>query len=93
MSNQVIRALARKYRKVKKGVGRIMAGEILEYEAKTILNQGRTEGRREGRMEGRRDEIFESVLEGDYGVKRGAQKLNVSVSQFEKMMDEYLKNM
>lgn len=30
--------------------------------------------------------------EGDYDVKRGAQKLNVSVSEFEKMMEEYLRN-
>ena len=45
-------------------------------------------GREEGRMEGRKREIFESIQEGDYDVKRGAQKLNVSGSEFEKMMEE-----
>ena len=29
-----------------------MGGKILEYEAKTIMNEGRTEGRREGLKEG-----------------------------------------
>ena len=38
--------------------------------------------------EGRYSEIFSSVQEGDYGVKRGAEKLNMSVSEFEKKMQE-----
>ena len=31
-------------------------------------------------------EVFMSVQEGDYGIVRGAQKLNLSVEEFEKEM-------
>ena len=46
------------------------------------------EGRHEGRQEGRYREVFSSVQEGGYGVERGAQKLHLSVSEFEKKMQE-----
>lgn len=52
MSDTVIKHLAAKYKKVRKGVGESMGGKVLEYEAKDILNRGRDEGRREGRAEG-----------------------------------------
>ena len=32
--------------------------------------------------------MFSSVQEGDYGVERGAQKLQLSVAEFEKKMQE-----
>lgn len=53
MSDTVIKHLAAKYKKVRKGVGESMGGKVLEYEAKDILNRGRAEGRDEGRREGR----------------------------------------
>ena len=37
---------------------------------------------------GRYSEVFSSVQEGDYGVERGAEKLNMSVPEFEKKMQE-----
>ena len=46
----------------------------------------REEGREEGLARGRKTEVFVSVQEGDYGVVRGAQKLNLSVEEFEKEM-------
>ena len=42
----------------------------------------------QGRNEGQYREVFSSVQEGDYGVERGAQKLHLSVSEFEKKMQE-----
>lgn len=49
MSKKVIRSLlGDKYPKVRKGVEEAMGGQILEYEAKTILNRGKAEGRLEG---------------------------------------------
>lgn len=48
--------------------------------------EGKIEGKIEGRAEGRIEEIFNSVQEGDYSVERGAQKLNLSVEQFEEKM-------
>ena len=37
--------LAKKYSKVREGVGAIMGGKILDYPAKQALNQGRAEER------------------------------------------------
>lgn len=48
MSGKVLEHIAKKYGAVKKGVGSIMGGKILEYEAKTIKEEGREEGREEG---------------------------------------------
>jgi hypothetical protein len=52
MSNSVVDSLARKYEHVRKGVGNVMGGIILDTQAKRILNQGREEGRAEGLEEG-----------------------------------------
>ena len=38
--------------------------------------------REEGRQQGREREIFLSVQEGDYGIKRGAEKLGISEEEF-----------
>ena len=39
MTNHVLALIAKKYQKVRKEVGGIMRGKILEYEAKTIRNE------------------------------------------------------
>ena len=52
MSNIVIESLAVKYEKIKKGIGGIMGGKVLDYEAKTIFRSGREEGREEGMKNG-----------------------------------------
>ena len=51
-----------------------------------LREEGREEGLAEGIEKGRKTEVFVSVQEGDYGVARGAQKLNLSVEEFEKEM-------
>ena len=43
--------LLKKYSKLEEGLGVVMGGKILDYEAKDILNQGRAEGREEQRAE------------------------------------------
>ena len=50
--------------------------------------EGRKEGHKEGRKEGRMQEVFLSVQEGDYGVRRGAEKLGISEEEFERLMVE-----
>ena len=52
MSNKVVEHLAKKYNSIREGVRSVMGGKVLEYEAKTIRNEGRKEGREEGREEG-----------------------------------------
>lgn len=53
-----------------------------EYEAgmKTATEQGMAQGRQH--------EIFASVQEGDYSPERGAEKLNISIDEFQKRMLE-----
>lgn len=48
MSNKVAEHIAEKYDCVKEGVKFAMGGRVLEYEAKTIRNEGIREGIREG---------------------------------------------
>ncbi len=57
MSKKVLEHLADKYENVKKGVGLVMGGRILDYEAKTIKNEGLREGKSEGRKEAARNLI------------------------------------
>ena len=44
MSNKVLEHIAKKYDAVRKGVKSVMGGKVLEYEAKTIRNEGLEEG-------------------------------------------------
>ena len=52
MTNKVASNLAGKYDKVKKGLGDLMGGQVLDFEAKRIRDESRLEGIREGRLEG-----------------------------------------
>ena len=52
ISSIVLDAIAAKYENIKKEVDVIMGGEVLDYPAKRILNQGRKEGLELGRSEG-----------------------------------------
>ena len=59
---------------------------LTEFDEKKYEDVLREEGREEGLAKGRKKEVFMSVQEGDYGIVRGAQKLNLSVEEFEKEM-------
>ena len=52
------------------------------------ISQAKEIAKREGRAEGRAFEVYTSVQEGDYGAQRGAEKLGISVEEFEKRMVE-----
>ena len=62
--------------------------EEIEKEKDIAIREGHAKGRAEGREEGRLKEIFLSVQEGDYGIRRGAEKLGISEAEFEKRMAE-----
>ena len=64
MTRRVLEHIARHCEKVKEGVKSIMGGQILEYEAKTIWNEGKREGKREGMREGKREGMREGRKEG-----------------------------
>lgn len=53
MTVKVANGLAANHERIWKGVNETMGGQVLDYEAKRILNKGREEGRVEGRSEGR----------------------------------------
>ena len=76
--------IAAKFDNVKKGVKSVMGGQILEYEAKTILNIGRSEGRILGqdeernrinqlnqnlRKDGRLEDLFRSLDDEEFQKK------------------------
>lgn len=44
LSGDVIREIAQKYETMQKGIGDMMSGALIETEARTILNQGRSQG-------------------------------------------------
>ena len=69
MSRKVIVNLAAQFENVKKGVDSVMGGQILEYEGKTIFNEGKQEGLLEGRKEG--------LLEGE---QKGISQTNERVA-------------
>ncbi|MCD7746325.1 MAG: hypothetical protein LUI13_13770 [Lachnospiraceae bacterium] len=85
MTHKVLEKLAMKYENVKKGVGSIMGGKVLEYKTKTIFREGKSEGLqeglREGLQEGLREGRTETILEN---LKKLMQKMGISA---EKAMD------
>jgi len=63
MTNRVLKNIAAKYRRIREGVKDVMGGQILEYEAKSIRNEGRKEGIKEGMKEGKKEERISSIRE------------------------------
>ena len=91
MSKKVLEALTVKYSKVQEGVGKIMGGKILNYEAKDILNKGREEGRKEGLKEGRMDHLIVQVqkkLEKGKSAEKIADDLEEEVAVIEEIIDK-----
>jgi len=70
MSKKVLEHLAKKYSKVREGVGAVMGGKILDYPAKQALNQGRAEGRAEERRQ-----MLMEILEEKGEVSEELQKM------------------
>ena len=90
MSKKVIENIAMKYANVKKGVTSIMGGKILEYEAKTILQdrirKGELDGIRKGKIEGRLQSLVELVKDGLLSVSEAAKRLSMSEEELKKYL-------
>ena len=52
------------------------------------MKQGIQQGMKQGMQQGRLFEIYLSVQEGDYSAKRGAEKAEMSLDEFEKAMSK-----
>ena len=63
-----------------------MCGQVLDYEAKRILNDGREEGRKEGREEGRKEGIFDTLVrmvqKKRLTIDEAAEEANMSPVEF-----------
>ena len=69
-----------------KGVKSVMGGKVLEYEAKTILKEGRLEGQKEGRQEGRLEMLFDLVCGNLLSIAEAAVQANLSEDLFTKKL-------
>ena len=57
MLNKVLEHIAKKHAAVRKGVKSVMGGKVLDYEAKTIRNEGLEEGLEKGMEKGIRGTV------------------------------------
>lgn len=81
MTVKVVNSLARKWANIKKGVGAIMGGEILELEVDKILNRGIAEGRM--------NSMIELVRDGLLDIAEAAKRTNMTQEEFQLKADEY----
>ncbi len=61
MTQRVLVNLAQNHQKIVEGVGSVMVGKVLDYEAKRIYNQGRKEGEEEGWRKGQIKALIDLV--------------------------------
>ena len=83
MSNKVLEHIAAKYETIREGVKSVMGGKVLEYEAKTIRNEGRNEGRMEM--------LFDLVYGNLLSIADAAAQANLTEELFKKKMEDYRK--
>ena len=86
MSNKVIENLTKKYDKVKKGVESVMVGRVLEYEAKTIYNEGVSQGISQGISQGKAEMLLDLVRDGMLSIEEAARRLQISEEEIEMML-------
>jgi len=86
MSGKVLNSLAAKYGKVREGIGEVMGGKVLDYEAKRIYNAGKVEGRNEGRSEGALNICISLIKNGLITLAEAAKQLRMSEAELQKYM-------
>lgn len=90
MSKKVIENIAVKYAKVRKGVTAVMGGKVLDYEAKTILQdgirRGKLEGKLEGRLEGKLEVCIGLVKDGLLTAAEAAKRLDMKEEELKKYL-------
>ena len=88
MTNKVAGNLAGKYDKVKKGLGDLMGGQVLDFEAKRIRDEGRREGKLEGIQSGRNELLTEMRYSLISKVCRKVKKGNNKPDEIADMLEE-----
>ena len=86
-SNLVVGGLTKKYSNIQEGVSSVMGGKVIDYEAKDIYNQGKSEGLSEGLSQG----LSQGVAEGKiYGAVETMREFEIPDSQIaEKIIKSY----
>lgn len=89
MACKIVKNLAGRYAKTSERIGDIMRGRILEYEAKTIMNEGRAEGRQEGRIEGLQEgqiKVFLNMVQRGFSVDEAMSLAEITKEQADKAL-------
>ena len=85
LSNDVIKEIAQKYENVRKGVGDMMSGALIETEARTILMQGIKEGKSQGISETKKLTALKLLKRGKLTVEEIAEDTELSVAEVEQL--------
>lgn len=83
MSNKVLEHIAMKYNDLREGVKSVMGGKVLEYEAKSIRNEGIQEGLQRGIQKGMQKGIQQGMQKG---IQQGRGE-GVQVGRLEMLFD------
>ena len=95
MSNKVLEHIAQKYDSVRKGVKAVMGGRVLEYEAKTIKNEGIKEGMEKGiekgiekgRQENKRMVALAMLADKQLSLEKIAEYTGLSMEEVQHLKD------
>ena len=86
MTKKVLIHLARGYENITEGVEKVMGGKVLEYEAKTIYNNGREEGREEGSYE-----TLIRLVDGNIiTLAQAAEQVGITEAEFKERIKKYI---
>ena len=88
LSRRVAESLCKKYDNIRREVISIMGGEILEYEAKTILNEGKKQGWILGRESGRAETYLELVKEGILNIQEAAMRIPMDEAELQNLLNK-----
>lgn len=87
MSKKVVRnLLGNKFPKIREEVEKVFGGKVLEFEARTIKNQGRAEGRIEGRKEHLTECVCKKLRKGK-DIKLIAEELEEEIGVIESIYE------
>lgn len=81
LSGDVIKEIAQKYENVQKGVGDIMGGALIETEARTILNQGKSQGI----TEAKKKMALRMLDDGELPIEKIARYSELKVAEVEQL--------
>ena len=88
MAERVLKSLAKKYKRIRKGVGSLMRGRVLDYEAKRIWNEGRRIGKDEGMRLGKDEGMRIGRMEVIKKYAKKCREKNMTPSEIEKEIME-----